>query len=291
MAHDADDEARHRGARRCLREHPAMAMITDIEDYFTLGCGRCERHATPDCSTRGGSTGSTRCAGSASTSGLSEHVKWAHPCYMHAGRNICADGGLSRRLPLQLHEPGFVERSRGRARTKRPEHPHRRDAAVHRYRPGPESMEPIIRAYLAEAMGYAEAGIQPPKVEPELDLPDELVEALDADPELAEAFHALTPGRQKSYVDQSQCRQAIGDPHRPHRPVPRQDHRRQGRNRAVIPTHARPVPRKSGDSDRARPSPTRAHVRSPKCSPSVQVSFLLQTQDLTSRLTCTQGRA
>jgi uncharacterized protein YdeI (YjbR/CyaY-like superfamily) len=33
-----------------------------------------------------------------------------------------------------------------------------------------------------------------------LALPDELIEALDADPELAEAFHALTPGRQRSYV-------------------------------------------------------------------------------------------
>ena len=27
-------------------------MITDIEDYFTKGCGRCERFATADCSTR-----------------------------------------------------------------------------------------------------------------------------------------------------------------------------------------------------------------------------------------------
>ena len=27
-----------------------------------------------------------------------------------------------------------------------------------------------------------------------------MVEALDADPEMAEAFHALTRGRQKSYV-------------------------------------------------------------------------------------------
>jgi uncharacterized protein YdeI (YjbR/CyaY-like superfamily) len=31
-------------------------------------------------------------------------------------------------------------------------------------------------------------------------MPDELTEALDADPELAEAFQALTPGRQKSYM-------------------------------------------------------------------------------------------
>lgn len=27
-------------------------MITDVEDYFAQGCGRCPRFATPDCSTR-----------------------------------------------------------------------------------------------------------------------------------------------------------------------------------------------------------------------------------------------
>jgi uncharacterized protein YdeI (YjbR/CyaY-like superfamily) len=37
-------------------------------------------------------------------------------------------------------------------------------------------------------------------VERELELPDELVEALESDPELAQAFALLTPGRQRSYV-------------------------------------------------------------------------------------------
>ena len=63
------------------------------------------------------------------------------------------------------------------------------------------TMEPVILAYLAEAMGYAEAGIKPPKVAHEIDLPNELVEAMDSDAELAEAFHNLTPGRQRSYVN------------------------------------------------------------------------------------------
>ena len=61
-------------------------------------------------------------------------------------------------------------------------------------------LEPTILAYLAEAMDYAERGIRPRKEPSVLELPEELVEALDADPELAEAFHWLTPGRQKSYV-------------------------------------------------------------------------------------------
>ena len=42
--------------------------------------------------------------------------------------------------------------------------------------------------------------MKPPKDDRYPDLPDELVEVLDADPELAEAFHRLTPGRQKSFV-------------------------------------------------------------------------------------------
>ena len=57
-----------------------------------------------------------------------------------------------------------------------------------------------LRAYLLEAMGYADAGIVPPKEAQPLELPDELVDAMDADPELAEAFHRLTPGRQRSYA-------------------------------------------------------------------------------------------
>ena len=32
------------------------------------------------------------------------------------------------------------------------------------------------------------------------ELPDELLEALESDPELAEAFYGLTPGRKQSYV-------------------------------------------------------------------------------------------
>lgn len=61
-------------------------------------------------------------------------------------------------------------------------------------------LEPVIRSYLKEAAGYADAGLRPPKQTDELELPSELDEALGADPELAEAFHELTPGRQRSYV-------------------------------------------------------------------------------------------
>jgi uncharacterized protein YdeI (YjbR/CyaY-like superfamily) len=69
--------------------------------------------------------------------------------------------------------------------------------------------EPVIRAYLRQLMDHAEAGTKPPKVQRGIDTPEELTDALDADPELAEAFAALTPGRQKSYLfNLNQARQS-----------------------------------------------------------------------------------
>ena len=176
-----------------------MAMITDIEDFFTLGCGRCARFATPECSTRRWTLGLNGLRRICRDMGLEETVKWAHPCYMHAGRNIVLIGALQGDFRLNffnaalMKDPdGLMERQG--PNTQNPDSIRFTDVAQVKER------EVSLRAYLAEAMEYAEAGIRAPKGGGEVDLPDELVEVLDADPELAEAFHALTPGRQKSWA-------------------------------------------------------------------------------------------
>lgn len=62
------------------------------------------------------------------------------------------------------------------------------------------SQEPVIRAYLQDLMGYADAGVKPPKPDhSDLELTAELVDAMDSDPALADAFCALTPGRQRGW--------------------------------------------------------------------------------------------
>ena len=58
------------------------AMISEIEDYFTDGCGRCDRFATPDCSTRLWAAGQAGLRRLCLAAGLTEMVKWGHPCYM-----------------------------------------------------------------------------------------------------------------------------------------------------------------------------------------------------------------
>ena len=174
-------------------------MITDIEDYFAKGCGRCERFATPDCSTRQWAAGLDDLRRICRDAGLVETVKWGHPCYMHAGRNIALLGALRGDFRIRFMNAALMKDPHGVLERRGPntQHP---DQISFQDTAQVAALKPVITAYLREAMGYAEAGIKPQKVEIELVLPDELVEALDCDPELAEAFHALTPGRQKSYV-------------------------------------------------------------------------------------------
>jgi uncharacterized protein YdeI (YjbR/CyaY-like superfamily) len=178
---------------------PDRAMITDPDTYFANGCGRCDRFATPDCSTRRWLSGLLTLRRILTDAGLTETAKWGHPCYMHAGRNIALFGAFRGDFRLTFLNAALLKDPHGLLEKQGPntQHP---DCIRFTDNTAPAAIEPVIRAYLAEAMGYAEQGILPPKEPTEIELPEELVEALDADPDLAEAFAALTPGRQKSYA-------------------------------------------------------------------------------------------
>lgn len=174
-------------------------MITDIEHYFESGCGRCDRFATPDCSTRFWADGLADLRRICRDMGMSEHVKWGHPCYTHGGRNIVIIGAFRDDFRLTFFNAALMRDPHGALVGQGPNSQH---PDCFRFDDSAQVVvsEPIIREYLAEAMGYAEQGIKPAKVERELELPDELVEALESDPELAQGFALLTPGRQRSYV-------------------------------------------------------------------------------------------
>ncbi len=174
-------------------------MITGIEDYFSKGCGRCARFATPDCSTRLWNVALDDLRKLCLGAGLVETVKWGHPVYMHASRNIAILGAFRDTCSISffhaalLQDPEKILEKAG---------PNTQRASVIRFTETEQvdARKQAICAYLKEAMGYAEAGTKPPKEKRDINLPGELVDTLDSDPELAEAFHKLTPGRQRSYV-------------------------------------------------------------------------------------------
>lgn len=174
-------------------------MITEIEDFFTKGCGRCDRFDTPACSALRWSRGIAALRRIALDMGLVETLKWGHPCYMYAGRNIALIGALREDLRFNFFHAALMTDPEGLLVKQGPNTQHA-DALRFTDDAQVTTLEPTIRRYLAEAMAYAEEGRLPPKTEQAIELPDELIDALEADIELAEAFARLTPGRQRSYV-------------------------------------------------------------------------------------------
>lgn len=173
-------------------------MITNIDDYFDKGCGRCAKFATKACSAQVWAAGLADLRSLCRDAGLGEHVKWGHPCYMHADRNIAIIGAFRDNFRLNffnaalMRDPDGVLEKNG---------PNTANPGMIRFTANAQVAEQadIIRAYLAEAKDYAERGILPEKTPSQYDIPDELIDALDADPDLAEAFDALTPGRKNGY--------------------------------------------------------------------------------------------
>ncbi len=174
-------------------------MITQIDDYFTLGCGRCARFSTPDCSVQHWQAGvvalRTLCRGA----GLHEAVKWGHPVYMHAGQNIAIIAAFRGDFRITFMQAGLLADPGGLLEKQGP-NSHMADALRFTDNAQVGTLAHVISGFVQQAMGFATAGIRVAKHAGEIVLPDELVVALDEDPMLAKAWADLTPGRQRSHV-------------------------------------------------------------------------------------------
>lgn len=183
-------------------------MITEAGDFFTKGCGRCARFATPDCAALAWGEGLVALRRLCLGMGLVETVKWAHPTYLHAGRNIAILGALRGDFRLSFFNAALLRDSAGLLQRQGP---NSATPGTIRFTDPAQvaGLAPVIRDCLRQLMAHAEAGTRAPKPQSRIEMPEELAEALDADAELAEAFHRLTPGRQRSYfVALNQARQS-----------------------------------------------------------------------------------
>ncbi len=174
-------------------------MITDANEYFEKGCGRCQRFDTEECSANFWRSGQLELRRICLALDLVETAKWGPPCYMHSSRNIAIIGAFRDNFRFTFMNASLL---RDPNKILRPAGPNSKTPSVLFFTDTSQvlSLEAIIRDYLEKAMGHAEAGIRPEPISREVEWPVELIEALEADPELAKAFYALTAGRQKSYA-------------------------------------------------------------------------------------------
>ena len=132
--------------------------------------------------------------------GFVEEFKWGKPCYAYKGKNTiilfafkeyCAIGFMKGAL---LKDAAHILSAPG-------EHSQAMRMVKFTNAEEVKKLTAILRDYIAETIANEEAGLEIPFQPSENEtVPEEFQAVLDENPSIEEAFHSLTPGRQRAYL-------------------------------------------------------------------------------------------
>lgn len=132
--------------------------------------------------------------------GLTEELKWGHPCYTYNGSNIVLMHGFKDYCALLFHKGALLKDPKNILvqQTENVQAARQiRFTSVHEI----VKLEKTLKTYIHEAIEVEKAGL---KVElkkvSEFSMPEEFQNKLSEMPALKKAFEALTPGRQRAYL-------------------------------------------------------------------------------------------
>ena len=133
-------------------------------------------------------------------SGLNEELKWGQACYDLNGGNVVLIHGFKDYCALLFMKGALLKDPKGILvqQTKNVQSARQiRFTSLTDF----NKQKTAVTAYLKDAIAVEKSGakVQMRSVA-DFEMPAEFLKRLDDDPELAEAFHALTPGRQKGYL-------------------------------------------------------------------------------------------
>jgi uncharacterized protein YdeI (YjbR/CyaY-like superfamily) len=133
-------------------------------------------------------------------SGLNEELKWGQACYDLSGSNVVLIHGFKEYCALLFMKGALLKDPKGILvqQTKNVQAARQlRFASLADI----NRQKAAVKAYINEAIAVEKSGAKVTmKSAAQFDVPEEFLSRMESDPELAEAFHALTPGRQKGYL-------------------------------------------------------------------------------------------
>jgi len=131
---------------------------------------------------------------------LTEELKWGVPCYSYNKKNVVLIHGFKEYCAILFVKGALLKDPDGILIQQTENVQAARQARF----TGVEeihTLKPILKAYIEEAIENENAGLKVVlKKATEYAIADEFQVRLEDDPELDEAFYALTPGRQRAYL-------------------------------------------------------------------------------------------
>jgi uncharacterized protein YdeI (YjbR/CyaY-like superfamily) len=131
---------------------------------------------------------------------LTEELKWGVPCYTYQKSNIVLMHEFKEYCALLFVKGALLKDANGILVQQTKNVQAGRQVRFTNVR-DIVTLETILKAYIYEAMEAEKAGLKVNfKKTPEFSIPEEFQYKLDEIPALKDAFHALTPGRQRAYI-------------------------------------------------------------------------------------------
>lgn len=172
---------------------------TSVESYLSDGCGRCDLYQTPSCKVHRWTDELTRLRALLRDTELDETMKWGAPCYTLDGANVLMLSALKDSCVISFFKGAALQDAADLLEAPGPNSRYARYLRV-------RSIDDItarrraIDELVHRAVAFERAGGTVDAEPVDNTIPTELADRLADDSVLAEAFAALTPGRQRSHI-------------------------------------------------------------------------------------------
>ncbi|MDA1336163.1 MAG: YdeI/OmpD-associated family protein [Bacteroidetes bacterium] len=179
----------------------SSAQNPDVSPYFQIGCGRCPRGGTPECSVLLWPDVLVELRKILLETGLKEVKKWSVPVYVNASnKNIAPLGAFRNHCVISFFKGALLNDANNVL-----ESPGSNSQSTRQMRF--TSSEEVLKSknaligFLKEVVELEDAGkrIEFKKIQ-DYSVPEEFTAILNREPEFQKAFEALTPGRRRAYL-------------------------------------------------------------------------------------------
>jgi len=176
-------------------------MTKDASLFFLEGCGRCPKGGTPECKVHRWTTELALLRSWILTLDFKEECKWGVPCYTFQGRNMVMLSALKDHVVLSFLEGSTLNDPSGLLQKAGPNSVRDRIIRWNSLQ-GLKDSENQVKSLLNQHQfnnPKSTKGIAPSSEGTPV-YPLELQVFLKENPDIAQAFEALTPGRRRGYL-------------------------------------------------------------------------------------------
>jgi uncharacterized protein YdeI (YjbR/CyaY-like superfamily) len=170
-----------------------------VDQYLSIGCGRCSLVGTPECKVHIWSEQLMFLRDLALSCGFEEEVKWSMPCYTINGNNVFIISAFKHFCSVNFFQGVLLEKESDLLVKQGDNIQTGRIIKIDETVDLDEIRDEVITLMLKAKENEIKGLKGTTQKNPE-SIPEELIEKFDEIPELKSAFESLTPGRQRGYV-------------------------------------------------------------------------------------------